>query len=614
MRRNYTFSLLLLPFSILSLLASVLLVQRAGISYQTTLSYGELKLLPQESVEVDRFFAEKPVESLVLYDANDPDTELLIKNILATLDSMRVKYDTYEIRSGQAIDLAKYRTVIVAFVALEDLEPQILSLVNWVEGGGRLLFSIRPVPSRTFSAIYRKLGIVSKDDQFTFSSGVEYKTDLLPGANGISLDSPDLKQTSYLVQLDEDVTVHLVSADEKKVPLLWEKDFGTGRFVFINSDLFGAKESRGIIGAAYSLLQDVFAYPVINGSVFFIDDFPSPIPAGSTEMIEKQYGMKIQDFYINVWWPDVLNISKKYGMKYTGVMIEIYDDNVSAPFDKQLDNERHRYFGSLVLANQGELGLHGYNHVPLCLSETGVNQFHEYPGWPTTESMQLSVYELIGFGKALFPDNEFTTYVPPSNILCSDARLWLPAVLPNLKVIAGVYINDADKTSYEQEFTESSDGIIELPRIISGYDPSNVSRYAAINELGLHYVNSHFVHPDDVLDPARGALQGWSYLSERFESYAKWLDESAPGLRDMTAREAAIAVQRYARLAVQTTNTQEGFEIDLGNFYDEAWLMLRSRSKPLSIEGGTITPVTSNLYLVKASDTKVVIHFEGGTP
>jgi hypothetical protein len=228
--------------------------------------------------------------------------------------------------------------------------------------------------------------------------------------------------------------------------------------------------------------------------------------------------------------------------------------------------------------------------------------------------MQLSVYELIGFAKLLFPDNTFTTYVPPSNILCSDARLWLPAILPDLKVIASVYINDSDKTSYEQEFTEASDGIIEVPRIISGYDPSTVSRFAAINELRLHYVNSHFVHPDDVLDPERGADQGWAYLRDHFEQYVNWLTGSAPELRNMTAREAAIAVQRFARLAMQTNTDNRTVEIELGNFYDEAWLMLRSTSQPASIEGGTFLPVSTDLYLVKALKSKVRIHFDGATP
>lgn len=614
MKQNHSFAMLLLPFSILSLLASILLVQRTGISYKTTLSYGNQRLLPQENVVIADYFADKPVEALVLYDSGDPENEEFLENILASLDSMRVSYDRFDISRGAVTDFSPYKTVIIAFAAWENSESSLLALAGWVEQGGRALLAIRPVPSAAFSALYRKFGILSKEDGLILVSGVEYLTDLLPGAKGLSLLSFHLNQTSYPVELAEEAIVHLASADEKKIQLLWQYDFGRGRFVFVNSDLFISKEGRGVIGAAYSLLQDVFVYPVINASVYFVDDFPSPVPAGSTELIEEQYGMTIQDFYTNVWWPDMLDISRKYDIRYTGVMIETYDHEVAAPFERELDNERHRYFGRSLLATGGEVGLHGRNHVPLCLAEMQVNQAFDYPGWPTTESMQLSVYELIRFAKSLFPDNEFVTYVPPSNILCSDARLWLPAVLPELKIIASLYINDPQKTSYEQEFTEASDGVIELPRIASDYDLSEESQFAIVNEVNLHFVNTHFVHPDDVLDPDRGALKGWARLRERYEEYVKWMTGTIPGLRSMTAREAAIAIQRFARLALKTSQHDNVLEIDLGNFYDEAWLMVRTQQRPDSIEGGTITPVTSNLYLIQAVKPKVSISFEKVEP
>jgi hypothetical protein len=77
----------------------------------------------------------------------------------------------------------------------------------------------------------------------------------------------------------------------------------------------------------------------------------------------------------------------------------------------------------------------------------------------------------------------------------------------------------------------------------------------------------------------------------------------------MTGIEGAMAVQRFARLAMETQYTNGTLEISLGNFYDEAWLMLRSSKKPLSIEGGSITPITSDLYLVKASKSKITVSF-----
>jgi hypothetical protein len=493
------------------------------------------------------------------------------------------------------------------------LEPQLNGLMEWVGNGGRLLFAIRPDPSSAFNTISGAVGIMDGDDNLKEASGIEYLTDFMPGGKGLSLKI-DLIQECFPVQLTPDATVHLVSADESKIPLLWQYNYHKGRVVFINTDAFTLKAERGIIGAAYGLSQDVLVYPVINASVFFIDDFPSPTPGGSFDLITKEYDMDIDHFYTNVWWPDLQALAKKYNYKYSGVMIETYEQNLLPPFKKQADTDRHAYFGRSLLADGGEVGLHGFNHVPFCSSETGVNPLFSYPDWPSTEAMQLSVYHLIGFAKELLPGNKFETYVPPSNVLCSDARLWLPATLPDIKVIASVYFNDAQKLAYEQEFTEAWDGIIELPRITSGYAPDDWMKFTMINELTLHYVNSHFVHPDDVLSEDRGGQQTWGELRNQLEDYLEWLYSSAPGLRNMTAKQGAVAVQRYARLAVDARMVNGAYEINLGNFYDEASLMLRTTRKPTSVEGGSISAITSDLYLIRASKSRIVVNFEGETP
>ncbi len=613
MKQSNSFTLMLLPLFLLLAFALGLFIQRAGIKYEAGSNNGGPQLLPQAIVNISDYFPDKPVEALVLFDPRNPESAKHAKTVFDTMDSMQVKYETFDVNSGRNFDPAKYQTVIVSFLNLEKIESQILTLVDWVGTGGRVLFSIRPTPSATFTAIYHKVGVASKSDNLIYVKGVEFTTDILPGAKDISF-SDVLVHSVYPVQLFDGSQVHIVSADELKMPLLWEYNFEKGRFVFINTDQFNEKDDRGMVGAAYSLLQDVFVYPVINTSVFFIDDFPSPIPVGSNDLITNQYGMDINQFYTNIWWPDLTKISKTYNIKYTGDMIEDYNSIVDAPFDIQLNNERHKYFGGLNLANGGEIGWQGFNHVPLCLTEAQVNQAYGYPAWPTTESMQLSIYELYRFSKSSFPDYVFTTYVPPSNILCSDSRLWLPTVLPGLRVIAGVYFNKAEITAYEQEFTEASDGIIELPRIVAGYVPDNMARWAEINELVLHYVNTLYFHPNDVLDIGIEKNQTWDYLRDQFEEYIKWINVSAPGLRNMTAREGAVAVQRFTRLAVDAQFVNGAYEISLGNFYDEAWLMLRTSRKPGVIEGGTISPVASNLYLIRAVKPKVVLNFEGVNP
>lgn len=607
MRRSYSYPLLFLPLAILVTLASLIMVANSGVRYE--ISYPPMQILAPANVDNKGYFPEKPMEALVLYDSRGYSGTEHFETVLDVLDSMQVKYDFYDVSGGGEYELEKYENVVVSFIDLEKFASHLPELMTWVENGGRVLFSIRPDPSGTFNGMYRKLGIISKSDGLIIARGVDFTSDLMPSTLGRKVGADFIASNSYFVELEPFCKIYLNSTDELKVPLLWECQYQQGRFVVLNSDQFNTKSDRGVIAASYSLLQNVFVYPVINGSMYFIDDFPSPLQQGTDDFIARQFGRDIQNFYINVWWPDIQQLSHKYGIKYTAAFLETFNDTVTPPFNKQPEIEKYQYFGGLILNNQGEIATQGYNHVPLCLSDAGVNQELDYPGWPSTEAMELSIYESFTFVKSIFSDNKITTYIPPSNILCPETRRWLPQVLPDLQVISSLYLPGEGGLAYEQEFTEAEDGIIELPRISGGYDETNYMQWASINELALHYINSHYISPTDVLMDAKGPQKGWTYLHDRFEEHVKWLSENAPGLRNLTALEGAMAVQRFARLAVRTSNTENKTDIYLGNFYDEAWLMMRSTKKPLSIEGGKITQVTSDLYLIQALKDHVVVKF-----
>lgn len=617
MKHSYSFSLILLPLFVLLILASTLFVQRSGITYKVSSEYYKSQqFLPDEVVEIKNYFPDKPVDALVLIDsdsvANDKNIKLIVDNVYAVLDGMRVKYDIHDVNSSREIDLAKYNTVIFASLDLSKFEAQTDMILSWMENGGKVFFAIRPDMSHSFSSYFRKMGVINFGE-LVQAKGVEFTTDVFVGAKGKSLGLDFIAGSSYPVELEGGCHIHLVSMDSNKIPLLWQCDIGQGRIVFINSDQFGNKAARGVIGVAYSLLDDVFIYPVINSSVLYIDDFPAPFPEGRNDFITKYYDMDNFSFFRDIWWPDLQKIAEKHDLRFTGGMIETYTQKLTPPLDKQLDSETHKYFGRSLLASRGEIIFHGHNHVPLCTADNDVNTGNGYPSWPTTESAQLSLGELFTFGNSVFPDYHFLGYIPPSNVLCSDSRRWLPLVVPDLKYIASVYLPYTISQKYEQEFTEASDGIIEFPRIISGYGLSydGYDEWAAINALSLYYVNSHFVHPDDVFDTDRGADKGWPTLRDQYDNYLQWIQDSAPGLRNMTGSEGAMAVQRFSRLAMDTKNNNGKLEVKLGNFYDEAWFMLHSTRKPVAIEGGVvITQVSSEFYLIQASASSMVISFE----
>ena len=148
-------------------------------------------------------------------------------------------------------------------------------------------------------------------------------------------------------------------------------------------------------------------------------------------------------------------------------------------------------------------------------------------------------------------------------------------------------------------------GVVDQPRVVYGFLMDDFLTMAALSELNFHFINSHFTHPDDALDPERGAELGWGEMKRRFDGYLSWLYASAPGLRNLTGTEASAAVQRFVAVSPKTEYTDDGVKITVGNFCDEAQFLVRFNEKlPDNVMGGELTHLTGGLYLLRAeSDT-----------
>ena len=179
--------------------------------------------------------------------------------------------------------------------------------------------------------------------------------------------------------------------------------------------------------------------------------------------------------------------------------------------------------------------------------------------------------------------------------------------IPEIKTIASSYF--PGDFAYDQEFEWASDGMVEQPRIISGGMLDDFMQLAAFSELNMHFVNSHFIHPDDTLDVDRGAELGWAVLKSNLEHYISWLKSSAPDLRDLTGSQLSGAIQRYSALVPKQERTATGIEWTFDHFYDEVYLFVRINEGQVGshVNGGTLTHLTGNLYLLKATQAKVTM-------
>ena len=429
----------------------------------------------------------------MLMDSSQADSVVAWEQFERIFMDMKTGVDLADIRQSEIPDFSGYETIVVLMSDLNPLKDVVIKIGNWVEKGGRVLFALTLQKDTYVSLIEQKLGITDSDYGNVLVDKIYIDDDFMIGG-GRSFQIPDAYDSAWEVSVGETAKVYAWTDDEKKVPLIWENSYGKGKFVVDNFGLC-EKATRGFFAASYSLLTDVMVYPVLNGSVFYLDDFPSPVPSGDGTYIKRDYGLSIKEFYTNIWWPDMLDMAEEHGVKYTGVIIDNYEDDVSGDVVEQEDVQRFQYFGNMLLHQGGELGYHGYNHQPLSLSNVDYANILPYKTWESYDAMKKAMTELIRFGKEMFPGTELSVYVPPSNVLSDEGREMIVKEFPEIRTIASNYF--VGDMAYTQEFEAAEDGIVEQPRIISGAVIDDYMELAAVSELNMHFVNTHFMHPDD---------------------------------------------------------------------------------------------------------------------
>ncbi len=603
---GFRFGGIVLVALIFTLIGVICFIERSGISYNY--QHRSIGYMPTEEIVTKETAWESiPKTDLLLWNSNSTESVIAYKEFEVTYKDMKVGYVPVDLAHESVPEFDGFDAVTVLLVDLEPLGESVLEIADFVREGGGAYFPLT-LRKNLYSAILEgMMGIAEASYENTLVEGIYVDADfMVGGGRGFAVPSPF--DSALALQLTEKAKVYAYTDDEKKVPLIWECAYGEGKFVINNFGIY-EKVTRGFFAASYSLLKDVVAYPVINASTFFLDDFPSQIPSGSSEYIERDYNTTIRDFYVNIWWPDMMNFTDRYGIKYTGLAIECYDDTVDGTTTPAPDKGTFLNFGNMLMRQGGEIGYHGYNHQPLCLDGADYKGIYDYKIWDSTDAMKSAFDELVDFCDELFPDVNMSVYVPPSNLLSDEGREFLISEYPQIRTISGIYLPD-DQLDFAciQEFDVDVNGIVDLPRIASGCELDEFTTLGIMSELNLHLANSHFSHPDDSLDPDRGAELGWERLKTGFNDYLSWLYSSAPMIRNFTASEMSGAIQRYIASTVSVEKGDGKYTLKIGNFYDEAWVMVRfNKDEPLTIDGGRLTRVTGNLYLVEAKRDTVTV-------
>ena len=544
---------------------------------------------------------------LLIYDPADVQSVLSRHIVEKIIRDQKKTVQTIPFYQPVAID-NKCQGVIIATNRLKSIAGM-SAVAGDVEQGGRAAILRNLQGELLPEDMTAKLGIASIGQEISVP-GVRVPGDMFLGLQGYGFDS-----TSYMtgvtdVQLTGDAVPEVTSQDGH--PIIWSHNSGQGKYIVCNSRERDDKNNYGTYTAILSQLNEDYIYPVMNIKLFYIDDFPSPVPEGNFDKIYQETGYNTSDFYRRLWWPEMLNNGEKYNVKYTGLIIESYGDQVKGPF-KPLDNGAARNsliaYGRELLKAGGELGIHGYNHQSLAPAGYGQDKLG-YATWESQADMEESLRELKRYIEDVYPGYEIHAYVPPSNILSPEGKAAVKNVFTDIKVYSSLWEGLATAKEYFQNFQLNSDGTSEIPRASSGYAPSQEEIWEAYNVLNYNGVFSHFVHPDEIFYEESENLT-WAIMKQGMTDLLSELQNRFGWLEPVTATEAYEKLQDYVQMDYSLTRSKEGIKINASNFQKPLTFILRTDKEIGSVTGGSAKRIQANAYVLTVTDGDFEIKWAG---
>ena len=543
---------------------------------------------------------------LILYDPRDV-ASVFAEHRLSKLIAQQKKTSYSAKINDEAVEInGNYRGVLVATGDLSRVAA-LDKVRTYVENGGTaaLLFALETtdVPGQDF---LQAAGIAGLGENANVR-GIDLRTDFLFGGKGFRFGEDSAYNTNgSKVQLVSDALVHIAGGDG--MPLLWEHQAGKGKFLVYNGVVRDDKTNIGILTAVLAHCGTETLYPILGTKVFYIDDFPSPVPEGINPRIYDELHMTTEDFYRYRWWPYMQQTAKDFDLKYTGLIIESYGDVVKAPFPAPAGRRARDNFivyGRELLNMGGELGLHGYNHQPL--APAGYNEDElDYIPWGSKQDMMESLQELRRYIEAAYPDYAMRTYVPPSDILSPEGREAVLEVFPEVKIFSSLYDGPAEAMAYIQNYERKDDGIYELPRTSAGYHPKRQTMYEQISMLNYIGNFSHFVHPDELFYEESLAYS-WSDMEQGLKDFLMEINNRFPFLRAVTNVELMNYFADYLDMDYRVKRESDKMTITTENNRQPLRFILRQSRDIAEVSGGTYKKVGDDAYLIETENSNTII-------
>lgn len=488
-------------------------------------------------------------------------------------------------------------------------------LKRYVEQGGNLVFANR-----------------FRDETWNELTGIEELGEFVPDVYGLNFEEtifPGYKDLNPPDDLFVHSVVDSAISDDARVmlsaegfPVLWEYRVGQGNVLYWNTTITNQKMIRGLFVQTLGTMPPVFVTGQAAVKVMYIDDFPAPVMDGKMKDVSATpLDKSVKDFFAEDWWEDMIDLTEDHDVVYTGAMIRTYEEEmklVDEPLIKRGEFPM-LYFGRKLLAHGGEIGLHGYNHQSLVTADEPIDPTYGYIPWDDKEEMKRSLLQAESVFANYFPAETLKSYVPPSNALNRTGIDAIAEALPELRTIASLYTGESEKGDFVQEFEfdATHPELFHFPRVTSDYGEENGSIFQMVDAIANFGVFSHFIHPDDVIDPDRAFGRDWDTMFASLRKIMRDVNMEYPHLEAYTQHYATEKMIAYQQADLNITFDDRVIYLAGEGLVNPSHFIVRlKQGQSLAVgefDFGTVTQWDAErpLYLVTLTSANAEIAIEG---
>lgn len=567
--------------------------------------------------------AEQYQKILIVSSKRNDTDKRLFRNISAAFGNVKLNYRDIDAGAyGIGEELQRLNSDDLLVIATNDYASLVCQdkIVSFVAEGGMLFLPVLG----TGSDMLLNLAGVRETGGSKIVSGFCSSVKLFPGLEKPDIEPISLRAGSIQVSLDKNATV--IVAAKNNCPLVWKCSYGKGKVMVANSGLLTSEKYCGVMMQLTSLLNDYFITTVFNAKVVFIDDFPAPVPEGTDYTVSSNYdGMSYDDFYKEIWWPQIKELAVKHNLKYTCLVLANRDSSVFMPPAKTGDRTKKniRYYGRDIIKNGHELGIHGYNNAPLVLANTGTANLNEleYPRWKSAQDMEASLTCLRETLDETIGQMDYFTYAPPMNMLSGEGKKAVLTVFPGIRCFGGIAASGSDVAVKKDDIIYQEAGmdpdfpqVYSLPRSSQGELYKAEELWRAYNHIAYYGLFSHFLHSDDFMDTDRSGNMDWRQLHDSLDKIMADISVKFPFLRGMTARD--FVQERLRTDKIKIYSRRKGNEITVeyengdGPLYH--YLRINNGMKVKDVKNGKSCSIDAGggLYLLEGLKSPLHITLE----